>query len=119
MGQRRGDRTMGSPLTSDPLGGISNDETERRFVYRDDGGEAELIYRLNGKRLVLVHTEVPASLGGRGIGGRLVRAAVEHARAHSETIVPWCPFARRWLQGHPDAADGVDIDWTEPPADQH
>jgi hypothetical protein len=31
-------------------------------------------------------------------------------------LVPWCPFARRWLKEHPEAAEGVSIDWeTLPP----
>jgi predicted GNAT family acetyltransferase len=94
---------------------ILNDHERRRFVYAENPNEAVLGYRLNRKRLVLVHTEVPAPLGGRGIGLRLVRAAVEHARTNGETIVPWCPFARKWLQDHADDVAGVAIDWTEPP----
>ena len=79
--------------------------------------EAELVYHLNGNRFVLVHTEVPEAWGGRGIGGRLVRAALTRARADHLTVVPWCPFARRWLKEHPDEAGGVDIDFTTPPPD--
>ena len=90
---------------------IVDEQEDRRFVYREDGGEADLTYRLNGKRLVLLHTEVPDALGGRGIGGRLVRAAVERATLNGETIVPSCPFARKWLQDHADDVTGVDIDF--------
>jgi predicted GNAT family acetyltransferase len=90
---------------------------QNRFVLDEAGVEAELVYRTEPGRLILVHTGVPDALGGRGIGSRLVRAAV--ARAHDEelTIVPWCPFARRWLQDHPDEATGVAIDWATPPED--
>lgn len=93
---------------------VITDEGGPRFVYCEDGVEAELRFRLNGKRLILVHTEVPPSLGGRGVGGRPVRAAVEHARANGETIVPWCPFARRWLRDHAGDIEGISIDWREP-----
>ena len=90
---------------------------ENRFVVRLDGHEAELVYHAHGDRLVLVHTEVPHELGGRGIGGRLVRAAIARADAEHLTVVPWCPFARRWLRDHPDVAGAVDIDWqSHPPA---
>jgi predicted GNAT family acetyltransferase len=84
---------------------------ESRFVYRDGGAEAELIYHLNGRRLVLIHTEVPDALGGRGLGGRLVTTALDRAEREGLTIVPWCPFARDWLERHPDAASRVAIDW--------
>jgi GNAT superfamily N-acetyltransferase len=70
---------------------------------------------LLGLILILIHTEVPEALAGRGIGGRLVRAAVASARAEHLTIVPWCPFARRWLADHHDEAEGVTIDWNTPP----
>lgn len=88
---------------------------ESRFVRREGGEVAQLLYQVDGDRLLLIHTEVPGSLGGRGIGARLVRAAVEKAIAQSLTIVPWCPFARRWLREHPDVAAGVPIDWKAVP----
>ena len=49
---------------------------------------------------------------GHGLGGRLVAAAVEDAARRGLTIVPICPFARGWLERHPDVAATVDIDWT-------
>jgi len=89
---------------------------ESRFVIGgDDGREAELVYRLEGDRLELIHTGVPREWGSRGIGGRLVRAALERARAEHLTVVPWCPFALRWLRDHADETAGVTIDWDTPP----
>jgi hypothetical protein len=89
---------------------------ESRFVFRGPGAEAELKYHLNGSRLVLIHTEVPDALSGQGLGARLVRAALERAEREDLTVVPWCPFARRWLHEHPDEAARVTIDWeTKPP----
>ena len=88
---------------------------ERRFVLEQAGTVAELVYRSEPGRLVLVHTEVPDQLGGRGIGGRLVRAAVDRAAADHLTVVPWCPFARRWQSGHPDVAGAIAVNWEPPP----
>ncbi|HEY1650573.1 MAG TPA: GNAT family N-acetyltransferase [Acidimicrobiales bacterium] len=89
---------------------------ENRLVVRGPDAEAELVYHLNGNRFVLIHTEVPEAWSGRGIGGRLVRAALARARAEHLIVVPWCPFARRWLKEHPDGAGGVDVDYkTQPP----
>ncbi len=88
---------------------------EHRFVVEHDGAVAELVYQVEPGRLVLVHTEVPDALGGRGIGGRLVRAAVERAAADHLTVVPWCPFVPRWLTDHPDVAATVQVDWDTPP----
>ena len=82
-----------------------------RFVIEEDGVESELRYRKQADQLILVHTGVPDALSGRGIGGRLIRAARNHAQAEHLTIVPWCPFARRWLEDHAGEAEDVSIDW--------
>jgi predicted GNAT family acetyltransferase len=96
-------------MAAAPARDVRNDGN--RFVFEEDGLEAELVYRERADRLILIHTEVPHELGGRGIGRQLVRAALAHARAEQLTIVPWCPFARQWLTQHPSDAEGVTIDW--------
>jgi predicted GNAT family acetyltransferase len=83
---------------------------EHRFELTEDGMLAELVYRLDGDRLILVHTGVPEELGGRGLGGVLVTAAVERARRDGLTLVPKGPFARRWLERHPDAVGDVALE---------
>ena len=90
---------------------VTDNQPESRFELRVDGLLAELPYRRNGKRLVLIHTEVPEQLEGHGLGGALVTAAVDRAAREGLTVVPLCPFARGWLQRHPDVAGRADIDW--------
>jgi predicted GNAT family acetyltransferase len=90
---------------------ITDNQAASRFEFQADGMLAQLPYRLNGKRLVLIHTEVPAQLESHGIGGRLVAAAIERAAREGLTVVPLCPFARSWLERHPDAASQATIDW--------
>ena len=102
-----------SAASNDP--GITDVPAENRFVFRENDALAELVYELNGTRLTLIHTGVPEALGGRGIGGRLVRASIARGAREGLTIVPWCPFARSWLKEHPDAARGVTIDFETPP----
>jgi uncharacterized protein len=92
---------------------VTDNQAESRFELRVDGllALAELPYRRNGKRLVLIHTEVPEELEGRGLGGALVTAAIDRAANEGLTVVPLCPFARGWLQRHPDMAGRAAIDW--------
>jgi uncharacterized protein len=88
------------------------DNTEdSRFELTADGQLAVLFYRRRGNRLVLIHTEVPVELEGQGIGGALVTAAVRRASHEGLTLVPLCPFARGWLERHPDVATQAVIDW--------
>ena len=90
---------------------VTDNQAASRFELRANGSLAELSYRRVGSRLVLIHTEVPAELEGRGIGGALVTAAVDRAAREGLTLVPLCPFARGWLQRHPDVAKAATIDW--------
>jgi predicted GNAT family acetyltransferase len=90
---------------------VVDNEAASRFELAVDEHLAELVYDLRGERLVLIHTGVPEALGGRGLGGRLVQAAVDRAEAAGLVIVPNCPFARGWLEKHPDQAARVAVDW--------
>jgi predicted GNAT family acetyltransferase len=99
-----------SEQVSDSADVIDNTDASR-FELRADRRLAELVYRIRGNRLVLVHTEVPVELEGRGIGGRLVTAAVDRAAREGLTLVPLCPFARDWLERHLEAASKAVIDW--------
>ena len=87
------------------------DNTElQRFETTIDGKTAFLEYALHGDRLTLIHTEVPDALEGHGVGGEIVRFAIDVANEHAYTVVPRCPFARAWLERHPDEAARVKIE---------
>jgi uncharacterized protein len=93
---------------------VRDDSDGERFLVESDGNIAQLVYRKEPGQLILVHTEVPEALAGRGIAGRLVQAAVASAASEQRTVVPWCPYARRWLEEHADLAGTVSIDWEAP-----
>ena len=90
---------------------VVDERSASRFAIEIDGYVAELVYGRKGDHLTLVHTEVPEELGGRGLGGKLVRAAVDVAEIEGLTLIPRCEFARGWLEGHPDVASRVNIEW--------
>ena len=94
---------------------VHDDRSEQRFVLEQDGGVGELVYEVEDGRLILLHTEVDDSLRGQGAGGRLVGAAVDRASDDGLTVVPRCPYARRWLREHTDVASTVTIDWRSSP----
>jgi predicted GNAT family acetyltransferase len=96
------------------MANVLDDREHHRFLFAQDGEEAELVYRADGDRLVLIHTEVPETFRGQGVGAQLVQAAVDRASKSGETVVPLCPYARKWLQDHTDVASTVTIDWAEP-----
>ncbi len=84
-------------------------ETDRqRFSTTVDGHEAELVYRLRDGALVIDHTGVPPAIGGRGLAGDLVKAALDYARAQGLRVVPACSYSAAYVQRHPEYADLVD-----------
>ena len=73
---------------------VRHNETAAQFEVQQDDLLAVLQYdRANGQ-LVLLRTEVPAPLEGRGIGSALVRAALAYAQEQELWMVPRCPFVR-------------------------
>jgi predicted GNAT family acetyltransferase len=83
-------------------GEVLNNAAHHRFELAVDGLVAILAYERNEETLVLVHTEVPPALRGRGLGSHLVSAAVEFAAAAGLAIEARCSFARSWLDRHPE-----------------
>lgn len=84
---------------------IHHDAAARRFSVVMDGEEASLEYKAGEGAIVITHTAVPAAIGGRGIAGALVQAALEHARAAGLKAIPRCSYAARYFDTHPEYAE--------------
>jgi len=84
---------------------VADNAARNRFELPVDGQLAHLDYRVAGETLVLVHTEVPAALGGRGLGSVLARAALDAARERGLKVRATCPFVAAYLARHPEYAD--------------
>lgn len=82
-----------------------------RLEHREGDQVGFVTYRVDGDRLVILHTEVPDTMGHRGVGSDLIERVVELAKQRSLVVVPRCPFARHWLSAHPDVADTVEVAW--------
>lgn len=83
---------------------IRHDMEAHRFEAAVDGHVGFLEYALEGGVLVILHTIVPGEIGGRGIAGGLVQAAVDHAQARGLKLASRCPYASGWLERHPGYA---------------
>lgn len=73
-----------------------------RFEIEVDGEVAFLEYARGPSELVLVHTEVPEAIAGRGLGGRLARHALELAKEEGLRVALQCPFQIAWMDRHPE-----------------
>lgn len=84
---------------------ILHDPGKHRFVATVAGETARLDYRLEPDVIVLLHTEVPASMRHLGIGARLARAALDFARREGLRANPQCPVIAKFIERHPEYAD--------------
>jgi uncharacterized protein len=86
---------------------VSNNEVKNRFELHIGGKMAFLSYQRTQREIVLTHAEVPAEMGRRGLGSKVVRAALEFARSHGLKVVPLCPFVAWYIRNHQEYADLV------------
>jgi predicted GNAT family acetyltransferase len=73
--------------------------------YETSGGH--IAYTRDGDVVTMTHTEVDPALEGQGIGGELVRQALDDVRAHGLRVRPSCPFVAAYIRRHPEYADLV------------
>jgi predicted GNAT family acetyltransferase len=83
---------------------IRHDMQRHRFETEVDGHVGYVEYFLDDGVLAIIHTIVPPAIGGRGIAGQLVQAAVDFAQARELKVDPQCSYAEAWMRRHPQYA---------------
>ena len=86
---------------------VVNNKPEHRYELVVDGHIAAAYYGLADGVITFEHTEVPPELGGRGIGSKLVKGALDQARSDGLKVVAQCPFVRGYIDKHPEPSDRV------------
>lgn len=80
-------------------------DRQRYEVTRDGVTLGHAAYQLADRLVVLTHTEVDPALEGQGVGGLLVRGALDDVRRRGLLVLPICPFVQAWMTRHPDYTD--------------
>lgn len=84
-----------------------NRESKGFFKASEEGKEAgRMTYSWAGEgRFIIDHTEVNPEFSGRGVGQKMVEAALNYARENHLKIIPLCPFAKAQFDRHPEWHD--------------
>ena len=84
---------------------VVNNEEAHRFEARLGNEMALISYRRTGDRIAFRHAEVPVAFEGKGVAGKLARAALDFARANKLQVVPVCPFVASYIRKHAEYQD--------------
>ena len=84
---------------------VNNNTAKHRFELEVEGHLASAYYERDGDVIIFKHTEVPTELGGKGVGSRLVKGALDQVRAEELQVVAQCPFVNAWVGKNPAYAD--------------
>ncbi len=86
---------------------VDNPSRSRYDISLDGDVVGFCSYRENDGVFLLPHAEVDPRVGGRGIGTRLARGALDDLRRRGVKVVPLCPFIADFIAKNPDYADMV------------
>lgn len=83
---------------------VVDNPAERRYELLDgDELVGKIDYRMRTSALAFIHTEVEPKR--QGLGGELVKGALDDVRARGLKVVPVCPFVHAYIRRHPEYAD--------------
>jgi predicted GNAT family acetyltransferase len=86
---------------------VTDNTARSRYELEVDGEVAFIDHVGEGDAVAFLHTEVPKSMEGKGIGSKLVRGALDDARRRGFKVVPRCPFVQEYATRHPEYQDVV------------
>lgn len=86
---------------------IIDNRARNRYELTADGLTAYVDYVRGPGAITFTHTIVPTPLGGRGIGSKLARHALDEARRNGEKVVAQCPFIAAYVARHAEYQDKV------------
>ena len=94
-----------SILRSTSVTAVNHDVSAHRFTTEVEGQHAVLDYMISGDVMTITHTDVPRAIGGRGVAGELMRAALSAARNAGWQVIPVCSYAAAYMARHPKDDD--------------
>ena len=84
---------------------VANNRAHHRYELTVDGHLAAAYYGIADGVITFEHTEVPPELGGKGIGSKLIKGALDQVRAEGLKVIAQCPFVKGYIEKHPEYAD--------------
>jgi predicted GNAT family acetyltransferase len=90
---------------ADHISEVVNNPSKDRYELAVDGHIAATYYKIADGVITFIHTEVPPELGGKGVGSKLIKGALDQVRAEGLKVIPECPFVKAFIEKHADYQD--------------
>jgi predicted GNAT family acetyltransferase len=85
---------------------VNNQDQSRYEIHIDDDLVGFAEYSLGESTINFTHTQVDTDSRERGLGGTLVKSALDDVRSSgSLRVIPSCPFVKKWVEEHADYQD--------------
>jgi uncharacterized protein len=90
---------------------VTDHPDQERYEIDVDGVRGGSVqYQRGTHEIALIHTETDPRFRGHGLGGHLIAAVLKEAQSEGLAVLPYCPFARSFIAGHPEYLDLVPAD---------
>ena len=91
---------------------VTRNDTNGRYEISVNGELAGFAKFIAGEgSIAFTHTETLPEFAGQGMGLALAKAAIEDSVERGDTIIPVCPFFRRYLERN--EVPGADVHFPE------
>jgi predicted GNAT family acetyltransferase len=85
---------------------VNNPDQSRYEILIDGDLVGVAVYELGENSINFTHTQVETDNREQGLGGTLVKGALDDVRSESSArVIATCPFVVKWVSEHPDYQD--------------
>ncbi len=88
---------------------VINNKELMRFEVNLNGEFAFIEYKWYKGDIAFMHSVVPKSFSGKGIGSKRARAGLDYAAKENLKIMLYCPFASKFVKEHEEYHHLVDV----------
>ena len=81
---------------------LIKNEKNGLFEMNVDGNTAIIVYKEYPGKIALLHTEVPATLEGRGVATAIIEKTLNYIELNNLKLIPLCPMVVAYLKRHPE-----------------
>ncbi|MDN3656118.1 GNAT family N-acetyltransferase [Ferruginibacter paludis] len=90
---------------------VTNNKEQKRFEVDLEGEVAFIEYKFYKGDIAFMHSLVPESFRGKGVGTTLARAALEYANSEKLKVMLYCPFVSKFVKEHEEYQHLVDVNF--------